>query len=309
MITLKNWGDVVGKRELSDGRKVDARVMEIEIDARGLSNEERQKEMDAVLKNPDFVVTPSTMAVSTDYGAPSYRSTCTVLTTAYDMNVGEYTEISTYIMGNKFESFYDLVPADLIDGELDVTANGIYTPETVPGNTKFAWQKVNVNVDIDPSRLQELTLNITENGASTLEPEEGFLGFSKFNLTVNVPTKSKVGTVIGTATTAQDVTRYQVEYATLKGIMDTSDELVFKLSDSEYTRPLMTFYNSGNSTHFEIVDYLDSQIDIERTVSTKIIHIVDSNRENPDALTDEQRTFLYNNIVSKVPYNIYNYYT
>lgn len=335
MITLKNWSDVVGKRQLSDGRMVDARVMEIEIDARGLSNEERQKEMDAVLKNPDFVVTPSTMAVSTDYGAPTYPSTCTVLTTAYDINVGEFTEIFTYIMGgDKFYASYDLVPADVIDGELDVTANGIYTPETVPDNTKFAWQKVNVNVDIDPSRLQELTLNITENGASTLEPEEGFLGFSKFNLTVNVPTPTgsttittngthdvtnyaeavvnvptKVGTVIGTATTVQDVTRYQVEYATLKGIMDTSDELVFKLSDSEYTRPLMTFYNSGNSTGFEIVDYLDSQSDIERTVSTKIIHIVDSNGENPDALTDEQRTFLHDNIVSKVPYNIFNYYT
>ena len=309
MITLKSWSDVVGKRELSDGRKVDIRVMEIEIDARGLSNEERQKEMDAVLKNPDFVVTPSTMAVSTDYGAPSYPSTCTVLTTDYDMNVGEYTVISTYIMMDKFQSSDDFVPADLIDGELDVTANGIYTSDTVPGNTKFAWQKVNVNVDIDLSRLQELTLNITENGASTLEPEEGFLGFSKFNLTVNVPTKSKVGTVIGTATTVQDVTRYQVEYATLKGIMDTSDELVFKLSDSEYTRPLVTFYNSGNNTSFEIVDYLDSQSDIERTVSTKIIYVVDSNREDPNALTDEQRTFLYNNIVSKVPYNIYNYYT
>lgn len=308
MITLKNWGDVVGKRELSDGRMVDARVMEIEIDTRGLSNEERQKEMDAVLKNPDFVVTPSTMAVSTDYGAPTYPSTCTVLTTAYDMNVGEFTKIFTYIMGNKFYSSADLVPADLVDGELDVTANGIYTSDTVPGNTKFAWQKVNVNVDI-ASKLQELTLNITENGASTLEPEEGFLGFSKFNLTVNVPTKSKVGTVIGTATTVQDVTQYQVEYATLKGIMDTSDELVFKLSDSEYTRPLMTVFNSGIGTHFEIVDYLDSQITMERTVSTKIIHIVDSNREDPNALTDEQRTFLDNNIVSKVPYNIYNYYT
>lgn len=309
MITLKNWGDVVGKRELSDGREVDTRVMEIEIDARGLSNEERQKETDAVLKNPDFVVTPSTMAVSTDYGAPSYPSTCTVLTTAYDMNVGEYTEISTYIMMDKFEPSDDFVPADLIDGELDVTANGIYTSDTVPGNTKFAWQKVNVNVDIDPSKLQELTLNITENGASTLEPEEGFLGFSKFNLTVNVPTKSKVGTVIGTATTVQDVTRYQVEYATLKGIMDTSDELVFKLSDSEYTRPLVTFYNSGISTSFEIVDYLDSRSDIGRTVSTKIIYVVDSNGEDPNALTGEQRTFLDNNIVSKVPYNIYNYYT
>lgn len=308
MITLKNWGDVVGKRELSDGRKVDARVMEIEIDTRGLSNEERQKEMDAVLKNPDFVVTPSTMAVSTDYGAPTYPSTCTVLTTAYDMNVGEFTEISTYIMGNKFYSPADLVPADLVDGELDVTANGIYTSDTVPGNTKLAWQKVNVNVDI-ASKLQELTLNITENGASTLEPEEGFLGFSKFNLTVNVPTKSKVGTVIGTATTVQDVTRYQVEYATLKGIMDTSDELVFKLSDSEYTRPLVTFCNSGISTNFEIVDYLASRSDIERTVSTKIIYVVDSNREDPNALTDEQRTFLDNNIASKVPYNIYNYYT
>lgn len=308
MITLKNWSDVVGKRELSDGRMVDARVMEIEIDTRGLSNEERQKEMDAVLKNPDFVVTPSTMAVSADYGAPTYPSTCIVLTTAYDMNVGEFTEIFTYIMWNEFYSSADLVPADLVDGELDVTANGIYTSDTVPGNTKFAWQKVNVNVDI-ASKLQELTLNITENGARTLEPEEGFLGFSKFNLTVNVPTKSKVGTVIGTATTVQDVTQYQVEYATLKGIMDTSDELVFKLSDSEYTRPLMTFYNSGIDTHFEIVDYLDSQIVIERTVSTKIIHVVDSNREDPNALTDEQRTFLDNNIVSKVPYNIYNYYT
>lgn len=299
MITLKNWGDVVGKRELSDGRKVDARVMEIEIDARGLSNEEKQKEMDAVLKNPDFVVTPSTMAVSTDYGAPTYPSTCTVLTTAYNINVGEFTEIFTYIMGNKFYSSDDLVPADSIDGELDVTANGIYTPETVPGNTKFAWQKVNVNVDIGPSKLQELTLNITENGARTLEPEEGFLGFSKFNLTVNVPTKSKVGTVIGTATTVQDVTQYQVEYATLKGIMDTSDELVFELSDSKYTRPLMACFVSSWDTHFEIINYLsDAQgTDAPRSVETAIIHVVNLPEDFNSSKVSSQ-------IVDKIPYNI-----
>ena len=298
MITLKNWSDVKGKRELSDGRKVDARVMEIEIDTRGLSNEERQKEMDAVLKNPDFVVTPSTMAVSTDYGAPTYPSTCTVLTTAYDINVGEFTEISTYIMMDKFHSSDDFVPADLIDGELDVTANGIYWSDTVPGNTKLAWQKVNVNVDI-ASKLQELTLNITENGASTLEPEEGFLGFSKFNLTVNVPTKPKVGTVIGTATTVQDVTRYQVEYATLKGIMDTSDELVFELSDSGYTRPLMACFVSSWDTHFEIINYLsDSQgTGAPRSVETAIIHVVNLPEDFNSSEVSSQ-------IVDKIPYNI-----
>lgn len=117
---------------------------------------------------------------------------------------------------------------------------------------------------------------------------------------VNVPTKSKVGTVIGTATTVQDVTRYQVEYTTLKGIMDASDELVFKLSDSEYTRPLMACFVSSYDTHFEIINYLSGDTQgtgAPRSVETAIIHVVNLPEDfNSDEVSSQ--------ISDKIPYNI-----
>lgn len=119
---------------------------------------------------------------------------------------------------------------------------------------------------------------------------------------VNVPTKSKVGTVIGTATTVQDVTRYQVEYTTLKGIMDASDELVFKLSDSEYTRPLMGAWASSGDTFLEISGYLEGGDGNTHPVDTSIIYVT-------NAPSDYDSSEFVAAIKNKVSYNIYTYYT
>ena len=91
--------------------------------------------------------------------------------------------------------------------------------------------------------------------------------------------------------------------------MDSSAELVFQLSDSQYTRPLMGIYNSGISSAFEIVEYLDRDGTTERTAPTKFIYIIDSNKQNPQALDYEQRRFVQDNVPSKIPYNIYTYFT
>lgn len=202
---------------------------------------------------------------------------------------------------------------------LEITENGHYgwPVDKRPNEwTDEEWDQgplwgVDVNVPTHSAKLEELNHIITQNGTETIGPNEGYDGFSKINITTNVPEKRPtIGTVIGTPTQVQTgKTLYCVEYDTLKTIIDSSDELVFKLSDSQYTRPVMGMYISGNDSVFEIVEYLDRGGTDERTAPTKFIYIIDSNKENPKQLDYEQRRFVQDNVPSKIPYNIYTYFT
>ena len=189
-----------------------------------------------------------------------------------------------------------------------ITQNGT---ETIGPNEGYdGFSKINITTNVPEKRLKELDLTITQNGESQIEPQEGYDGFSKINLVVNAHPAPTIGTVIGTPTQVQTgQTLYCVEYDALKTIIDSSDELVFKLSDSQYTRPLMGMYISGIDSVFEIVEYLNRGGTDERTASTKFIYIIDSNKEKPKELDYEQRMFVQDNVPSKIPYNIYTYFT
>ena len=189
-----------------------------------------------------------------------------------------------------------------------ITQNGT---ETIGPNEGYdGFSKINITTNVPEKRLKELDLTITQNGESQIEPQEGYDGFSKINLVVNAHPAPTIGTVIGTPTQVQTgQTLYCVEYDALKTIIDSSDELVFKLSDSQYTRPLMGMYISGIDSVFEIVEYLDRGGTDERTASTKFIYIIDSNKEKPKNLDYEQRMFVQDNVPSKIPYNICTYFT
>ena len=189
-----------------------------------------------------------------------------------------------------------------------ITQNGT---ETIGPNEGYdGFSKINITTNVPEKRLKELDLTITQNGESQIEPQEGYDGFSKINLVVNAHPAPTIGTVIGTPTQVQTgQTLYCVEYDALKTIIDSSDELVFKLSDSQYTRPLMGMYISGIDSVFEIVEYLNGGGTDERTASTKFIYIIDSNKEKPKNLDYEQRMFVQDNVPSKIPYNIYTYFT
>lgn len=131
---------------------------------------------------------------------------------------------------------------------------------------------------------------------------------------VNVPANPIVDTVVGTPTQIpiyednpdETETLYCIEYDELKEIMDSSDELIFKLSDSQYARPLMGVYISGNETCFEIIELLKHGNSEERTVGTKLIWVV---KNGSKRLGYEERNYIHNNINSKIPYNIYHFNT
>lgn len=116
---------------------------------------------------------------------------------------------------------------------------------------------------------------------------------------VNVPANPVIGTVVGTLTTVDGGTQYQIEYSTLKEIMDASDEITFKLSDSNYTRPLMACFVSSYDTHFEIINYLsgDVQGTAPRSVETAIIHVVNLPEDFNSSEVSSQ-------ISDKIPYSI-----
>ena len=172
------------------------------------------------------------------------------------------------------------------------TATPSSASQTITPDTGKLLGSVTVNAIPDVYIVPTGSTTITANGTHNIS------NFAE--AVVNVPTKSKVGTVVGTATTVQDVTRYQVEYATLKGIMDTSDELVFKLSDSEYTRPLMACFVSSYDTHFEIINYLSGDTrgtSVPRSVETAIINVVNLPEDFDSSKVSSQ-------ISDKIPYSI-----
>ena len=209
---------------------------------------------------------------------------------------------------------------------LEITENGYYgwplDDKRFDEWTDEEWGQgpiagVYVNVPTQSAKLEELNHIITQNGTETIGPNEGYDGFSKINLVANVHPAPTIGTVVGTPTQVQEwgtadpgyETLYCVEYDALKTIIDSSDELVFQLSDSQYTRPMMGLLNASGNIAFEIVEYLDRSWTTERTAPTKFIYVIDSNKQTPRDLDYEQRRFIQDNVPSKIPYNIYTYFT
>lgn len=338
-------------------------VCDIEVNSIGKSVADAQDELNFVL-NPNFKINPQTMAVSFDYGVPDVGSSCSHIYELETEGVAGLVVdqfLKTHVAppdGTAFVFWEDLVPVNMIDGELEVVSNGEYNSfDHIAETGQVAWTRVSVNVpsaeniqinktvsitengttvispDVSYDAMSQVSVSvnvpsteniqtnkivsITENGTIIISPDASYNAMSQASVTVNVPDDPKIGTVIGTPTEIQQgegdpEMLYCVEYNALKALIDASDELIFKLSDSQYTRPLMGVYNSSDDTHFEIADYLPAQTG-STTVTTKIIYVIrneDGDTEHARMyLTDEQRNFLRDNLVSKVPYNIYNYYT
>ena len=199
-----------------------------------------------------------------------------------------------------------------------IANNGIITAKTYNGTKYDAMTGCAAPITVGP-------LKITENGhygwpvdkdPNEWTDEEWGQG-PITDVVVNVHPAPTIGTVIGTPTQVQEwgtadpgyETLYCIEYDALKTIIDSSDELVFKLSDSQYTRPMMGLLNASGDIAFEIVEYLDRAWTTERTAPTKFIYVIDSNKQTPRDLDYEQRRFIQDNVPSKIPYNIYTYFT
>lgn len=296
-------------------------VCHFSVGSTDMTYAEAEKEFKKI-SDSAFVVSPATMSIPFALGVPGYGSTITMhyntgVTVFY--KAGEYT--SDVIRGD--EILDDPGAVDVSWKTIFESGEGELTifPKTHDGKEYYAMTGCFAPEIGFP-------LEITENGhygwpmdKDTSEWTEEEWGQGPItDVYVNVPPQSApIGTVVGTPTQVktgeteagdpQYETLYCIEYDALKTIMDSSAELVFQLSDSQYTRPLMGIYNSGISSAFEIVEYLDRDGTTERTAPTKFIYIIDSNKQNPQALDYEQRRFVQDNVPSKIPYNIYNYFT
>lgn len=186
------------------------------------------------------------------------------------------------------------------------TATPSSASQTITPDTGKLLGSVTVNAIPDVYIVPTGSTTITTNGTHDV---------SEFvTAVVNVPANPIVGTVVGTPTQIpiyednpdETETLYCIEYDELKEIMDSSDELIFKLSDSQYARPLMGVYISGNETYFEIIELLEYGSPEERTVGTKFIWVV---KNGSKSLGREERNYIHDNINSKIPYNIYHFNT
>ena len=287
-------------------------VCHFSVGSTDMTYAEAEKEFKKI-SDSAFVVSPETMSISFALGVPGYGSTITMhyntgVTVFY--KAGEYT--SDVIRGDEilddpeavdtnwktiFESSKDehskIIFPKTSDGKEYYAMTGCFAPEIgfpleITENGHYGWP-----MDKDPSEWTD-----EEWGQGPIT-----------DVYVDVPPQSApIGTVVGTPTQVQTETLYCIEYDALKTIIDSSAELVFQLSDSQYTRPVMGLFNASGAIAFEIVEYLDRSW-TERTVPTKFIYVIDSNKQMPRDLDYEQRMFIRDNVPSKIPYNIYNYFT
>lgn len=312
MITLLNY-------EKNENGKY---VCHFSVGSTEMSYEDALEELQKVCA-VDFAVSPKTMGTSLDLGVPTLGSTVTmyynggVVVYYRASEMGEYTDF--VIDGN-----YVLGPVDV-----DVRWKTIFENNNMIGPLTEAGEVYEAMFACPAPSIADV-IEVTENGYygwptdkdpsewTDEEWERGPIKGVKVNVTSEPPTpptpptpvEHVVKTVIGTPTQVQTTeggpseTYYCVEYDELKGLIDSADELIFKLSDSEYTRPLMGFGSSSNLTHFEIIELLGRTYDgNERTVGTKSICVV---KNGSLMLANEERNYIHNNINSKIPYNIYN---
>lgn len=264
--------------------------------------DEAIKEFEIVSKE-NFSVSPETLSVPINLGIPQRESTITILSKngaeTYYKNDAGYEKY--------FVNFDEIIVFPGIPGseEVDtrwkriITDDGIF-PITESGKEYMAMSGAPV-----PSVIPSLT--ITRNGKygwpqgkdfsewTDDEWENGPIG----SVVVNVPKELSVGTVTGVLN--EETNKYEIDFSELSTILDASDTLVFKLSDSIYTRPLMAVYSDGLQTYFEIIDYLSKRPNGEsRSANTSFIYVKNLNMGHGEFVSL---------IKSKVPYNIYGYYT
>ena len=114
--------------------------------------------------------------------------------------------------GKEYYAMTGCFPSTIV-GPLEITENGHYGWPVDKGANEWTDEEWGqgplwgVDVNVPEKRLKELDLTITQNGESTLEPQEGYDGFSKINLDVNVPTQS--------ATILDDPVEVDVDWKTI----------------------------------------------------------------------------------------------
>ena len=261
--------------------------------------DEAIKEFEIVSKE-NFSVSPETLSVPINLGIPQKESTITILS----KNGAETYYKNDEGYAKHFVNFDEIIPfpgSEEVDTRWKriITDDGIF-PITESGKLYTAMRLARA-----PSVIPILT--ITQNGEygwpqgkdfsewTDDEWENGPIG----SVVVNVPKEMSVGTVTGVLN--EETNKYEIDFSELRTILDASDTLVFKLSDSIYTRPLMAVYSDGLQTYFEIIDYLSKRPNGEsRSANTSFIYVKNLNMGHGEFVRL---------IESKVPYNIYGYAT
>ena len=264
--------------------------------------DEAIKEFEIVSKE-NFSVSPETLSVPINLGIPQRESTITILSKngaeTYYKNDAGYEKY--------FVNFDEIIVFPGIPGseEVDTRQKSIITDDGIFPITESGKEYMAMSGAPVPSVIPSLT--ITRNGKygwpqgkdfsewTDDEWENGPIG----SVVVNVPKELSVGTVTGVLN--EETNKYEIDFSELSTILDASDTLVFKLSDSIYTRPLMALFVGGSATYFEIADYLPGTPNEEsRSVNTSIIYVKNRNMGSGEFV---------GLIKSKVPYNIYSYAT
>lgn len=270
-----------------------------------------------MLPTVDRPFSPEYYPVSVDYGVPAAGSVA----------INYFTQENFIFVNGAWGK--DSVPPVL--EELFASKNGaVYTPKAgVDGYDEVTVAIMTERGTVTPTKsIQTVTPQMKESLLSSVTvnaiPEEYIVPSGSTTITtngthdigefatavVNVP-HAVVSTVVGTPTQIQineetTKTYYCIEYDELKELMDSSDELVFRLSDLEYTRPLMGVYISDNETYFEIIELLERGASTDRTAGTKFIWVI---KNGSIKLEYEEKYYIEDNIKSKIPYNIYYYAT
>lgn len=262
--------------------------------------DEAIKEFEIVSKE-NFSVSPETLSVPINLGIPQRESTITILS----KNGAETYYKNDEGYEKHFVNSDEIIPfpgSEEVDTRWKtiIGTNPCIIPITESGKMYTAMRAART-----PSVIPSLT--ITQNGKygwphgkdfsewTDDEWENGPIG----SVVVNVPKEMSVGTVTGVLN--EETSKYEIDFSELSTILDASDTIVFKLSDSIYTRPLMALFVGGSATYFEIADYLPGTPNEEsRSVNTSLIYVKNRNMGSGEFV---------GLIKSKVPYNIYSYAT
>lgn len=164
----------------------------------------------------------------------------------------------------------------------------------------------------DNHELIDKTVTITENGTYVYNPADDYDGDGTpvfGSVTVNASCSPSIGVVVGTKTVVNGDTSYTVKADDFFAVYNNCDELVFKLSDSDYTRPLHGIYINIFGADFYVVSYTSSY----SVISTVIIKVEDVEKYFTSDATSEYylggRYAFAELVQKKVPYTINSYIT